>query len=234
LLLSMVMTWKGTSAQPENSVKPDSKRSTAPAVTQTAVDFNHPPRDYVSHRSHGWEVLVEKELAEESPERAKAVLARLDSKLGEIAKVLPTKTLPDLQKVKIFLMHGPHAKSGGRSSGLEYFRSDAPKHYEWLDPRMASSIVIFNAENYQELTDLWALKSLMHEMGHAHHLEHWPEDHAEIFETWKTALAAGRYKSVRPEDKDAHYPNYAAQNISPNSPQSTSQAATITPATAPH
>jgi hypothetical protein len=199
-------------AQTDTPAKPDPKVTTAPAIVQDPVDFNHPPRDYVSHRFRGWEVLVEQQLSDDNPEQAKKALSRLDSKLGELKKLLPEQALPDLQQVKVFLMYGPEAKGGGRKSGLEYFQRDAPKHFDWLDARMGSSIVIFNAENYVKLSDQWAIKSLMHEMAHAHHLEHWPEDRADIFETWKAAMTAGRYKFVRDEDKKTHFPNYAAQN----------------------
>lgn len=212
ILLSTICCTAPLHAQSESPDKPKRKIVTAPALQQAPVDFNHPPREYVSREAQGWDVFIEKELADQEPERAKAALGRLDAKLGEIVKVLPESALPDLRKVKIFIMHGQHAKNGGRSSGLEYFRQESPKHYEWLDPRMASSIVIYDAENYLRLTDHWALKALMHEMGHAHHLEHWPEERADIYDAWKAAIDGGLYQTVREEDKDAFNPNYAAQN----------------------
>ncbi len=189
-----------------------SERKTAAAFKQAPVDFNHPPRDYVTHRLHGWEVLVEKQLADEVPELASNALARVEKKLGEIAGLLPKASLSDLRQLRVFLMHGPRAKAGGRSNGLEYFRADAPRHHDWLDARMASSIIIFNAANYAKLTEHWALKSLMHEFGHAQHLEHWPEERADIYDTWQAAMKAGLYQIVREEDKATHHPNYAAQN----------------------
>jgi hypothetical protein len=77
---------------------------------------------------------------------------------------------------------------------------------------MASSIVIFNADNYARLSEFWALKALVHEFGHAQHLEHWREDRADIFDNWQSAMARGLYQVVRDEDKGTHNPNYAAQN----------------------
>jgi hypothetical protein len=187
-------------------------RETAAAIKQAPVDFNHPPREYFVHRLHGWEVLVEKQLAGEDAGLAKAAIARLECALGETAAVLPTNALPDLQQLKIFLMYGPQAKAGGRSRGLQYFGADAPRHHAWLDARMVSSIVIFSADNYVQLSEFWALKALVHEFGHAQHLEHWPENRADIFDTWEAAMGAGLYQVVRDEDKDTHHPNYAAQN----------------------
>lgn len=138
-------------------------RKTAPALKQAPVDFNHPPREYSQRELQGWQVLVEKELVDGNPELAKSTLARLEKKLGETVAALPASSLPDLRKLKVFLMFGPKAKGGGRDNGLEYFQARAAKHQEWLDPRMERSIVIFNAANYAKLSELWAVKSLVHE-----------------------------------------------------------------------
>jgi hypothetical protein len=187
-------------------------RPTAPAVKQDPVDFNHPPREYVARTIDGWSVLVEKQLVKESPLLAKAALSRLAAKLSQLSTLLPPHTLPDLQKVKIFLMFGQRAKEGGRSNGLEYFRRNAPRYLDWLDPRMGSSIVIFDADNYVKLSQFWALKALVHEFAHAHHLEHWPEAQPDIYDTWDHAMKAGLYQTVRDKDKGTHMPNYAARN----------------------
>ena len=77
---------------------------------------------------------------------------------------------------------------------------------------MAHSIAIFSAENYVKVSDFWALKSLVHEFGHAHHLGQWKEDHVDIYHAWKRAKKAGLYQQVREEDRKTHNPNYAAQN----------------------
>ena len=77
---------------------------------------------------------------------------------------------------------------------------------------MNRSIVIYHAENFQKLSDLWAKKALVHELAHAQHLEHWPETKRDIFEAWDHAMKAGKYKAVREEDRSEHNPNYAAQN----------------------
>ena len=77
---------------------PATVRKTARAFQQAPVDFNHPPRDYVTHQRHGWEVLVEQQLANEAPELAKKTLGRVEEKLGEVAALLPPASLPDLKK----------------------------------------------------------------------------------------------------------------------------------------
>ena len=187
-------------------------RKTAPPLKQAPVDFNHPPRAYAPRELRGWNVFVEKQLLDEQPELARKALERLAEKLGEAGAALPRAALPDLRKLRLFLMYGPRAKGGGRNNGLEYFRGDAPKYHDWLDPRMGSSIVVFDAANYVQISDLWAIKALVHELAHAQHLEHWPEDHPPVFDTWEQAMKAGLFKTVHPDDKNAHSPNYAAQN----------------------
>ena len=187
-------------------------RITAPALKLETVDFNHPPREYVRRTLSGWTVLVEKQLADDAPELAKRATARLEQKLARADRLLPAASLGDLRKVKFFLMYGPKADGGGRDNGLEYFQRHAPEHFDHLDPRMAGSIVVYDAENYVRLTEFWAMKAILHELGHAQHLEHWPESHAEIYDTWKHAVDTGLYQTVLPGDRDAHLPNYAAQN----------------------
>ena len=125
---------------------------------------------------------------------------------------MPSSLSRSTNRVNSLAAKGNRATNGGRDNGLEYFRSDAPKHHPWLDPRMGSSIVIFDAGNYRDLSDLWAIKSLVHEFGHAQHLEHYAEDYAEIYDTWQSAIDEGLYRHVRKEDKQKHMPNYAAQN----------------------
>ena len=192
--------------------KDSKRRVTAPAIKQKPVDFNNPPREYASHSMRGWSVLVEKQLIDESPLVARAAMRRLEEKLGVLATKFPKANLPELRKIKIFLMYGPQAKGGGRASGLEYFSQAAAKHYKYIDPKMASSIVIFDASNYSRISDLWAIKALAHEFGHAHHLENWPEIQPDIYDTWERAMKAGLYSEIRKEDRRAHVANYAAQN----------------------
>src|SRR6185437_15870801 len=41
--------------------------------------------------------------------------------------------------------------------------------------------------------DLWALKALLHEYGHAHHLLHWKEQQPDILQAWQNAASCGLY-----------------------------------------
>lgn len=187
-------------------------RLTAPPIAQEPIDLNHPPRDYAARAVRGWQVFVERQLLDEDPGMAEKALARLDRKLGQAEQLLPAGALKDLRGLKWFLLYGPKAKGGGRSNGFEYFQRIAPDHFPWLDPRMGGGMVIYSAENFVSLSEFWALKGLLHEFGHAQHLEHWPENRADIYDAWKHAMDAGLFQTVRSEDRDTFLPNYAAQN----------------------
>lgn len=189
-----------------------SARATAPAIRQAPVDFNHPPREYAIHRIQGWQVYVELQLERESPKVARAALMRLDQKLHLALTSLPPAAVRGLRKLRLFMLYGTRAKAGGRVNGLEYYQAGAAAYQNWLDPRMEHSVVIYNAENYIKLSDLWAIKSLIHEFGHAQHLEHLPAQRADIYDAWDHAIKSGMYKTIRDEDKAAFSPNYAAQN----------------------
>jgi hypothetical protein len=104
-----------------------------------------------------------------------------------------------LRRLPIFLMYGPAAKSGGRDNGLEYFQKTAPQHFSYLDPRMASSVLIYSAENFVWITEFWALKALLHEFAHAYQLEQWPEEQPDICAAWENARRLGLYHNVKDE-----------------------------------
>ena len=77
-------------------------------------------------------------------------------------------------------MYGPKAPGGGKDNGLEYMHPRNPSDRPELDPRWGDSIVVFCAENYVNLSDLWAIKAIVHEFAHAYQLHNWPEDQPEI------------------------------------------------------
>jgi len=182
------------------------------SAAQQPVDFNHPPREYVATNAQGWTVLVEKELIQDHPDLAGPALRRLDGKLAQLRTVLPPQTQPVLLRLKLFLMLGEKSKRGGRNNGAEYFQKTAPTHYAHLDPRMASSVVIYSAENYMWLSDFWARKVLFHELAHAWHLEQWPEAQPDILRTYRAAKAAHLYARVIGDDGRLLEQGYAATN----------------------
>jgi hypothetical protein len=166
-----------------------------------AVDFRRPARQYESltiadSKFGDLTVLVEKQLKADTPAVAKAAIARLKAKRAEALSVLPKPAREKLAKVRFFLLYGSKARNGGRDNGLEYFQKNAPEHHPQLDPRWGDAIVIYCAKNYVEISDLWALKALFHELAHAYQLEQWPENEPEIVHAWEHAKNEKLYLNV--------------------------------------
>jgi hypothetical protein len=188
------------------------RRKTPPPPPQKFVDFREPPRAYRAFRAGSRKVWVEKELLSEAPDLAGQALARLRTKLAEAIAVLPARSRPILRKLPIFLLYGPQARGGGRDNGLEYFQKAAPEHSVHLDPRWKSCVVIYCADNYVRLSEFWALKALVHEFAHAHHLERWPEDQPEIRQAWARAGRRRLYRGVQDDQGRTRAKAYAAVN----------------------
>lgn len=166
----------------------------------------------MTHRVRDWMLFVEIELAQEDPGLARRAMTRLNEKLGEALGVLPTSASAPLRRLKFFLLYGEKSRGGGRDSGLQYFRRAAPDHNRHLDPRMASGIVIYSASNFVRLSEFWALKALVHELAHAHHLEQWPERRADIYDAWAHARQAGLYRNIQDDKGRTLSQGYALQN----------------------
>ena len=168
-----------------------------------AVDFRRPAQNRLRvHHSlmpkYGdFTVSVEKQLKTDEPAVAKRALARLKAKRALALAAAPKSARERLAKVPFFLMYGPKARGGGKGSGLVYFQKNAPAFREELDLRWGDSIVIYCAQNYVEITDLWALKALFHELAHAYQLEQWPEKQPDILQAWKHAKENRLYLNVR-------------------------------------
>ena len=176
------------------------------------VDLNNPPRSYEEVRLGDWTVRVEKELLEKDPKLAREALARLEHKLGEALAILPEPSHATLRGLKLFLLFGVEAQRGGKDNGLEYFQKRAPECFGHLDPRMGDSVVIYSARNYVWLSEFWALKALVHEFAHAWQLERLPEEHPDILDAWKGAMARDLYRGLKDDRGAVLDRGYAAAN----------------------
>ena len=180
--------------------------------TPKTVNYREPARAYVERAAGGWKVWVERELTEEHADLAAPALHRLDTKLGELLRLLPGPAHARLQRLPIYLLLGEEAKAGGRDNGSEYFQHTAPEHYPLLDPRWGSALVIYSARNYLWLTDDWALRMLLHEFAHAWQLEQWPEKQPDILAAWEHAVAQKLYEGVKDVQGTRLERAYAATN----------------------
>jgi hypothetical protein len=159
-----------------------------------------------------WTVLVEKQLMQQDQELAKKALDRLQQQLDELMRLFPKPAQKRFSKLTLFLMFGERSDGGGRDNGLEFFQKDAPQHYLNLDPRMASGILIYSADNYVWLPPRRALMALAHEFAHAYQLEQWPENEPQIYDTWEHAVQQGLYRNVKDENGEVLEQGYAAVN----------------------
>lgn len=161
------------------------------------IDYRNPPRVYEEVTSQGRTYLVEKQLMDEDPSTAREAVKRLGENIDEAIKTYPLHAREGLETVRFYLLYGSRATGGGRDSGLIYFREVAPDHRAELDPDWRNVIVIYCADNYRNITDLWAQKAVAHELAHAYHLQNWPENQDDIVEAYETAMKRGRYRNVK-------------------------------------
>jgi len=137
---------------------------------QRAINYRQPVREYKDVRMGDMKVAVEQQLQAEAPQIVAKALERLKSERTRALAALPAKASKQLDRIPFFLMYGPNAKGGGRNNGLEYYQKNAPRQHPELDRRWGDAIVTYCAQNYVEISDLWAQKALLHEFAHAYQL----------------------------------------------------------------
>ena len=163
---------------------------------EPTINYRRPVREYRDVRMDDMRVSVEKQLQDEAPQVGKKALERLKALRTQVLASLPLKASKQLRRLSFFLMYGPKAKGGGRSNGLDYIQKDAPRFHPELDSRWGDAIVVYCAQNYIDISDLWARKALVHEFAHAYQLEHWPEHQPDIQSAWEHARDSGLYLNV--------------------------------------
>lgn len=186
--------------------------SIPPPPPQKAVDYRNPPREYETVKTGEWVIEVEKQLRDNELELSERAVKRLEEKLEKAFQALPESSHALLKSHKFFLMYGPKATNDGRDNGLEYYQKHAPQYYKHIDPRWGGCITVYCAENYVQISDLWALKVIIHELAHAYHLEQWPENQVDIRQAWKNALSLGFYSNVKDDGGKTIDKAYAAVN----------------------
>lgn len=160
------------------------------------VDFGDPTRSYV-YENLGWKIYVEESMKEGDPELYINSLAKLQETLKYTYAAMPEHARAKLSDLNFFLMWGESSPQGGRKSSMNYIRKGQPDNYSHLDKRWEHAVVIYSAENFMYLSDLWARKALFHELAHAWHIVNWPERYPDIYKPWKQATTSGKYESVK-------------------------------------
>ena len=175
-------------------------------------DYRNPPRQYEEVTIDDRTFIVEAQLIREEPAVTRKTLARLKQNVDLVLEILPKHSHEHVAKQQFWLLYGPKATGGGRDNGLAYFRPGSPKFDERRDERWNSVVVVYHAANYASLTDLWALKSVLHELAHAYQLEQWPEKEPNILAAYDNAMADKLYHNVKNNKGGVFEKAYATQN----------------------
>lgn len=175
-------------------------------------DYRNPARVFSKVKRGERTFVVEKQLLDEDMTTANKALDRLNANIDLALAILPRHAHEHVAKQNFWLLYGPKSTGGGRDNGLAYFRPGSPKFDEKRHEDWNSVVVVYDAQNYVSLTDLWALKAVLHELGHAYQLEQWPEKEPNILAAYENAMQGKLYHNVK-NDKGGRFPKaYATQN----------------------
>jgi len=170
-----------------------------PGRAREHPDYRNPPRSYDKIVKGDLIVYVERPLLDDDPQTAERAIARLVKAREAAMAVFPAPSREELREIPFYLMMGPKARGGGMGDGLQCNPAASPDNNPKLDPNWGNAIVVHSADNYARITDFWALKALVHEYSHAHHLLHWIGRQPEILSAWQNAMARGLYRNVSDE-----------------------------------
>lgn len=149
--------------------------------------------DYEITQIGGWTVHVEKSLVDH-PRREQA-LTLLETKLAKIRRVVPSKAIPKLRRVPIWL-------SRDAAPGAAYHVSAAWLAENGRVVEMEGAVEIQNIDHFID----WAKVQpwmVLHELAHAYHHRFLPGgyNHPLILSTYKRAVKSGKYKRVLYHDQ---------------------------------
>lgn len=175
-------------------------------------NYRTPSRAWSKIEHQGRSYIVEKELIDNERELAKKALKRLGRNIDLALTLFPRHSHEHLEKQQFWLLYGPKSQLGGHGNGLAYFRPGSPKFDEKRHEDWNSAVVVYHAQNYASISDLWALKSVMHELGHAYQLEQWPEKEPHILAAYENAMKEKLYLNVKTEKGKTIEKAYATVN----------------------
>lgn len=175
-------------------------------------DFRAVEREYRTVKRGRWSFEVEQQLIDEAPTVVTAALKRLELNLNKVFALIPKPTHEKMLELKYFVLYGSKSHGGGFDDGLQYCGKNAPKEHPELDEPWERCILIHSAYNYSKISDLWALKALIHEIGHAQHLENWAVKEPDLMSAWEHAVETGLYANVKDEKGKIISEAYARAN----------------------
>jgi len=203
----LVLVLLVTACEPDEPDEPaPSEEEDPPPVDPLDPWDCEPSEDYCSGGLRGWTVHLARELHEEHPDLAQAVLEQLDSDLETVEGLLDEPVLDFLRTVPFWLELAHPAFVGG-----VYHPSD-----QWLidngyPPEWARSIQLGNAENYLSWTAVQPA-IVLHELSHAWHHQHLGYDDPSLLAAYDGAMASGLYDEVEYADGSLQVA-YATTNV---------------------
>jgi hypothetical protein len=167
---------------------------------------------YVSLEMQGFRVFVDKRLAAEGQDQAKAALTHLDSQLAQVVKHVPEGYHGLLRDVPVWVEAGdPGAArfTGARAGDVGYIPLDAANlRFYGVLPTKAGGIEVFAAWRLVEPWASWwqecAPGWLLHEFAHALHDRALGFDDAGVAEAYRQAVERRLYDDVEIH----HYRDY--------------------------
>lgn len=161
---------------------------------------------YVDRTVAGWVVRVNKDLLTTRAEVGAKALSLLDTKLKEIAGVVPSQVLPHLQKVPIWLGVNDYEKPNA-----VYHPSAGWLETNGFNPEKAHAVEIPNAAIFLEWSDTQPML-VLHELAHAFHHQVIGYDRADLQQAYERAKNSGRYDKI-PFAKGGLLRAYALNNV---------------------
>ena len=147
----------------------------------------------------GWAVHIRKDLLEAESTKTEHALKLLNTQLEEIVRVVPAKSVAELQKVQLWLSP-EYPKTQPRA---EYHPSELWLRDNQRDPAMAKGIEFTNVRIFDAETRRMPNFAL-HELAHAYHDRVLPKgfDNLEIKTAYKTVKQNGKYNRVERQDSE--------------------------------
>ena len=139
-----------------------------------------PGPDWEVRRIEGWTVKIHRDVA--NPDAVRL----LETRLQDIARIVPSAAVVELRKVPIWL---------GTSGGAQYHPSRGWLEQNGHDPEKAKAVDLGSAEEFVRETKRQPFM-VLHELAHAYHDRVLGFDHARIRAAYDGAWKDGQYQSV--------------------------------------
>lgn len=187
LLLPLILLLSTIATQANGSESHLSATTSPPILAHRSIA---PTSTYRQTTSHGFTILIHPEVLKH-PKEAGQLWQELNTQLAAIDRVMPTKPLAELRKVRIWV------EWANRENGAAEFHPSAI----WLqqhgyNPDKAGNVEISNSRNFVQWSQINQPWMLLHELAHAYHFCVLGEHFAPIEAAYQHALDKHLYASV--------------------------------------